>query len=159
GYLVYASGPVLKAVAFDAGAREVRGDAVSITDVEIAAAADNGAASFAVSATGTMVFAPLFQVPTLRTLQWIGRHGKEEPLAGEAALYVYPRVSPDGTRAAVERFTRGNRDVWILDLKRLTQTQLTDGPTEDMLPVWTPDGQRIWFASNRTGNHDLYSQA
>jgi len=159
GHLVYASGPTLKAIAFDATAGVVRGDAVSVPDVEITTAADNGAATFAISDTGTLLFAPVFRQRPLSYLQWIDRHGKEERLAVEPSMYNYPRVSPDGTRVAVERFFKGNRDIWILDLKRLTQTQLTDGPTEDILPVWSPDGRRVWFASNRIGNHDVYSQA
>ena len=68
-------------------------------------------------------------------------------------------VSPDGTRVALERYTNSRRNIWILDLKRLTQTQLTDGPTEDNLPLWSADGQRVFFASNRSGNFDVYSQA
>jgi Tol biopolymer transport system component len=55
--------------------------------------------------------------------------------------------------------TGANRDIWILDLKRLTQVRLTDGPTEDMLPLWSLDGRRIFFASDRGGNFDIYSQA
>ncbi|HEY1306772.1 MAG TPA: protein kinase [Vicinamibacterales bacterium] len=159
GHLVYASGTSLKAIGFDLASSAVRGDPVTLPDIEITTAVDNGAANFVVSDTGTLLFAPLFRERALRTLQWIDRRGKEEPMAVEPAAYAYPRVSPDGTRAAFERFIRGNRDIWILDLKRLTQTKLTDGPTEDMLPVWAPDGQRIWFASNRNGNHDIYSQA
>jgi len=41
----------------------------------------------------------------------------------------------------------------------MSQTQLTDGPTEDMLPVWSADGTRVFFGSRRLGNFDVYSQA
>ena len=159
GYLVYASGSAIKAAAFEPDKGEVRGEPVSVQDIEVSTAADNGASNFAVSDNGTLVFASFSLGRSLRTLLWIDRHGKEEPLAIEAARYNYPRVSPDGTRVALERFTAGNRDIWILDLKRLTQIRLTDGPTEDMLPMWSPDGQRVWFSSNRTGDFDIYSQA
>jgi eukaryotic-like serine/threonine-protein kinase len=70
-----------------------------------------------------------------------------------------PSVSPDGSRIAVEKSTAGNRDIWIVDLKRMTQAQLTDGPTEDMIPVWSSDGTRVFFGSRRLGNFDVYSQA
>jgi Tol biopolymer transport system component len=53
----------------------------------------------------------------------------------------------------------GNRDTWTLNLDRLALSRLTDGPTEDVLPVWAPNGQRVYFSSNRTGNFDVYSQA
>jgi hypothetical protein len=51
------------------------------------------------------------------------------------------------------------RNIWIWNLERRSLTKLTDGPTEDLLPIWSPDGSRIFFASNRTGNFNLYSQA
>jgi eukaryotic-like serine/threonine-protein kinase len=130
----------------------------SFPDVDLAIAADNGAASFAVSDTGTLIFSSP-PPRALRVLEWIDRQGHREQLAVEAETYGYAMVSPDGSRVAVERTTRGNRDIWILDLKRLTQSQLTHGPTEDMLPLWSVDGSRVYFASNRAGTFDVYSQA
>src|SRR5262249_11107039 len=94
-----------------------------------------------------------------KTFEWIDHRGQREPLAIEPEDYGYARVSPDGTRIAVERWTNGHRNIWIIDLKRLTPTQLTDAPTEDLLPQWSPDSQRIFFPSNGGGNHDVYSQA
>ena len=158
GHLVYAAGSTLNAVAFDAATGQVTGKPVSFPEIEVAVAADDGAADFAIADTGTLVVA---QPATsgLSTLEWIDRHGTHEPLALAPQDYGYAMVSPDGTRVAVERRTNGNRDIWILDLKRLTQTQLTDGPTEDMLPRWSPDGKRVYFGSNRGGTFDVYSQA
>lgn len=37
--------------------------------------------------------------------------------------------------------------------------RLTDGPTEDVLPMWSPDGSRVFFGSDRQGTFDVYSQA
>jgi dipeptidyl aminopeptidase/acylaminoacyl peptidase len=69
------------------------------------------------------------------------------------------RVSPDGRQIALDVRRDTNRDIWILDVARLTQTRLTDGPTEDVLPMWSPDGRRVFFGSDRQGNFDVYSQA
>jgi serine/threonine-protein kinase len=159
GHLLYALGSRLLAVPFDLASGTVRGDAVPLPDVDLPAAIDNGAADFALSTTGTLVTAPLTPPRDQRTLVWIDRQGKEEPLAVGPQFYGYPRVSPDGRQVAVERTANGNRDIWILNLDRLTQTQLTDSPAEDLLPVWAPDGRRLWFGSNRGGNFDIYSQA
>ena len=156
--LVYAADSRLNAVAFDPATNSVVGKPVSFPDVALAVASDNGAANFAVSNNGTLIFsAP--PPRAMRTLDWIDRDGSREQLAVEPQSYGYARVSPDGLKVAVERWTRGNRDIWILDQKRLTQVQLTSGPTEDMLPVWSADGTRIFFASNRNGTFDVYSQA
>jgi eukaryotic-like serine/threonine-protein kinase len=159
GHLVYASGPTLKAIAFDPAGQQTRGDPVSLPDIEIATAPDNGAAEFAVSETGTLAFiTPNLPGQLLRTLWWIDRQGNEEPLALAPGRYVTSRISPDGTRVALD-ISGANRDIWIWNLQRPGLTKLTGGPTEDMLPVWSRDGRRVFFASNRTGNFDVYSQA
>jgi serine/threonine-protein kinase len=161
GHLVYASGQALKAVAFDADTQQTRGDAVPLPDIDIATTADNGAAEFAVSETGTLLFiTPTVSGERLRALSWVDRQGKEEPLALAPGHYAYARVSPDGTRVALDIGVRGtNRDIWIWDLQRASLTRLTNGPSEDMVPVWSRDGSRVFFASDRTGNIDAYSQA
>ena len=159
GHLVYASGQTLKAIAFDPDTQQTRGDPVSLPDIEIATMPDNGAAEFAVSETGTLLFiTPNVPGELLRTVSWVDRQGKEEPLALAPGRYAYPRISPDGTRVALD-IPGANRDIWIWNLQRPSLTKLTDGPTEDLLPVWSRDGRRVFFASDRTGNFDVYSQA
>ena len=66
----------------------------------------------------------------------------------------YPRVSPDGHRAAVSRVVEGNADIWLLDGARTSR--FTFDPALDRLPIWSPDGGRIVFYSNRKGHRDLY---
>ena len=56
GHLVYASGQTLKAIVFDPDTQQTRGDPVSLPDIEIATTPDNGAAEFAFSETGTLLF-------------------------------------------------------------------------------------------------------
>ncbi len=159
GHLVYGAAQTLMAVSFDLDARTTRGDSVALRDVAIVTATDNGAADFAVSDNGTLAYvAPRpASPPRARTLVWVDRQGNEQPLSLEPGRYVYARVSPDGTRIAID-VAGSNRDIWIWDLSRETLTRLTDGPNEDMTPLWSPDGQRVFFASNRTGNFDVYSQ-
>jgi len=159
GHLVYASGGKLKAIPFDPDTQQTRGEPMSFPDIEIANTPDNGAAQFAVSETGTLLFtAPTVPGQLLRTLSWVDRQGKEDPIAVAPGLYSVPRISPDGTRLALD-VAGANRDIWILNLQRSSLTKLTGGPTEDMLPVWSRDGRRVFFASDRTGNFDVYSQA
>ena len=152
GHLVYASRQILKGMAFDPQTQQTRGDPVSLSDIEIASAPDNGAAEFAVSETGTLLFlTPSVSSQPLRTMSWVDRQGKEEPVALAPGRYVYPHISPDGTRVALD-IPAANRDIWIWDLQRLSLTKLSSGPTEDMMPVWSRDGSRVFFTSNRAGH-------
>jgi serine/threonine-protein kinase len=160
GHLVYASGQTLKAVAFDPETQQTAGDPVSLPDMAIASTL-NGAADFAVSQTGTLLFITPDGPGWLRTLSWVDRQGKEEPLALAPGRLSDPRISPDGTRVAfaVTGANRNVRDIWVWDLQRSSLTRLTSGPTENLLPVWSQDSRRVFFTSDRTGNMDVYSQA
>ena len=155
GFLIYAAGTSLRAVIFDG--TNTQGEAVVVRDVGPAYALDNGAADFAVSPFGTLVFLPPAG-SSAWTLLWVDRRGREQMLDVEPRAYLAPRISPDGKRAVVIVNAPSGRDVYVLDLERLTQVKVTDGPTEDMFPVWNRDGSRFFFASNRTGDFEIYSQ-
>ncbi len=94
----------------------------------------------------------------VRTLVWVDRRGHEEPLKAQARAYVYPRLSPDGTRVAAE-LRDEEWDIWILNLVSTTLTRFSFGSYEDRLPVWTPDGKRIVWTSSREGLANVYWQA
>jgi Tol biopolymer transport system component len=67
-----------------------------------------------------------------------------------------PSLSPDGRHIALFREVSGNIDVWLIDTARGVPTRFTFDSADDVNPVWSPDGRRIAFSSNRTGVHDLY---
>ena len=158
GHLVYASKNGLKAIAFNESALQVSGTAFALSDLDVGIALDNGIANYAVGDSGTLVFLPPLARRPL-SLVWADRNGKEEALPVEPGPFAYARVSPDGHQIALDVRGATNRDIWILDVARLTQVRLTDGPTEDVLPMWSPDGSRVFFGSDRQGNFDVYSQA
>jgi len=106
----------------------------------------------AVSNTRTAVYAP--GNPAKTSLVWVDREGKVEPLVGkDQDLYRELSLSPDGTKAVV----RHGLSLWIHDLQRGTRSPLTSG-NANFAPLWSPDGTRIIFASNRGGDWDIYSQ-
>jgi Tol biopolymer transport system component len=57
---------------------------------------------------------------------------------------------------AVSRVVQGNTGIWLLDGTRLSR--FTFGAARDQFSVWSPDGTRIVFRSNRTGAGDLYQK-
>src|SRR5581483_1263647 len=91
-------------------------------------------------------------------LAWVDRSGREEPIAAPSRAYVIPRISPDGTRLAIQIGDQ-ERDIWTWDLARQTMTRVTFDPALDVQPVWTPDGRRILFSSPRGGAFNMYWHA
>ena len=83
-----------------------------------------------------------------RTLVWVDRKGKEEPIAATPNDYRTPRISPDGTKVALTVYSGEKADIWIWDLARETMTRLTFNEASSV-PLWTPDGKRIAFVSEQ----------
>ena len=50
-------------------------------------------------------------------------------------------------------------DLWVYDLKRGTASRLTFNPDDDINPVWSEDGSRIFFTSTRGGQRNLYEKS
>lgn len=63
-----------------------------------------------------------------------------------------PAVAPDGSRIA---FTQGGQ-IWVVAATGGEARPLTSGTFYSHKPVWSPDGQRIAFASRRHGNDDVF---
>jgi serine/threonine-protein kinase len=157
GYLVYGVAGTLRAVRFDPVKLDVLSDPVPV--VEQVTTLGDGAAEFSVSRQGALVYVQGGAGGGTRSLVWVTRQGHEDPIAAAPPrVYTYPRLSPDGTRVAVDIRDQQN-DIWIWDLARQTLTRLTDAPGTDQYVVWTPDSRRVIFSSNRAGVFNLFWQA
>ena len=157
GHLVYVLDGTLFAAPFDAGKLELTGGAVPMAADVMTAGESTGAAHFSVSETGALVYVPGGGLES-RTLVWVDRDGREEALAAEPRAYAYPRISPDGERVALDVRDQEN-DIWVWNFGRETMTRLTFAPGQDMNPVWTRDGRRVAFTSERDGPRNLYWKA
>jgi Tol biopolymer transport system component len=149
-HMVYTAAGTLRAIPFDLSRLETSGTAVPV--VSRIVTTGSGAGDFAVATDGTLVYvdSPAGFAGIARTLVWVDRAGKEEAIAAPPRAYLHPRLSPDGTRVAVSSADQ-EQDLWSWDLRRATLTRLTFEPGQDLNPVWTPDGRRIIFASDRAG--------
>jgi Tol biopolymer transport system component len=76
--------------------------------------------------------------------------------APDANVLQSPDLSADGRRIAVSRTVQNNTDIWLIDVQRGGATRFTFDAAIDTLAVWSPDGERIAFASQRKGVYDLY---
>ncbi|MDA2935327.1 protein kinase, partial [Acidobacteria bacterium AH-259-D05] len=148
GHLVYALQGTLLAVAFDLGRLEVTGGPVPMAEGVMDADTRTGAAHFSFSKLGSLVYVPGGQ-QFRSELVWVDRQGQAVPLIGDQVSFSNPRVSPDGRTVAVQ-VNRDGRDIWIYDAELGTRMRLTVGGRSSD-PVWTPDGERITFASDRSG--------
>ena len=108
-----------------------------------------GSVQFDVSTTGSLVYIPGSAYNGTVSLVWVDREGREEGIPAPPRPYGHPRVSPDGTRVAVDIADGNHRDIWVWDLVRETPTQLTFDEADDFFPLWTPDGAHVVFGSSR----------
>jgi len=84
---------------------------------------------------------------------WMDRvSGEMTPIDVRGSLWN-PGLSPDGRYLVFDWTTSETAgDIWIRDLERGVDTQLTRDPRNESQPVWTPDGRAVIFFR---GN-DLY---
>ena len=150
GHIVFGREASLWAVQFDADRLEVTGSPVPVLE-GVRVEGNRGAAQFALANDGSLLYVPGGAAEAPRHLVWVDREGREEPLPAEPRAYTYPRISPDGTRVALDVRDQ-ERDIWIWDVARETLTRLTFDAGPDFYPVWTPDGEQVVFSSPREGS-------
>jgi serine/threonine protein kinase/Tol biopolymer transport system component len=154
GHMIYGMSNTIFAMRFDVEKSEGMGERISIVQQVYGR-------QYAVSGSGTLVYIPgeYRNESVKRTLVWVDKSGKEEPLGTAPEVYGYPRISPDGTRIALSYSSANNTDVWIWDLARKMMTRLTFGEKGDFHPIWTPDGKSIAFGSDRNGLSEVFWKA
>jgi serine/threonine-protein kinase len=158
GHLAYINTNTLLAAPFDVAALKVTGGPVPLVErVRAGTGGVSSVAHYSISRTGSLVYVPADTL-VQRTLAWVDRQGHEEALPAEPRPYRYPRVSPDGSRVAIEAQDQDN-DIWIWEFARATLTRLTFTPENELSPLWTPDGQRVVFQTQRPRASNVYQQA
>ncbi len=111
-----------------------------------------GSLGVSTSDQGGLAYVPAV-ASTLTQLRWLDRAGNELGTVGAPGDYQNPALAPDERRVAVQR----DGDIWLLDLERGTDQRFTFDSADDQWPVWSPDGDRILFASTREARpFDLY---
>jgi hypothetical protein len=90
-----------------------------------------------------------------------GRNGHggalRSPTGASGGTYFQPRLSPDGNRLAVTVGGGDHDDVWLYDLARKTWSRFTSEGNNGF-PLWTPDGHRLTYVSDKAGPDNIYSK-
>ena len=148
---------VLMALRFDPARAVVSGDPVAIAQ-NVGADTTIERAAFTVSATGVLAHRP--GGGQRRQLVWMDRAGRTVGTVGgpDDAGLANPALAADGQRVGVARNVQGNADVWLLDARGVL-SRFTFDSSLDSTPVWSGDGRRLVFRSNRNGAYDLFEKA
>jgi len=154
GHLVYKRDETLFAAPFDLRSRTITGPEAPVVE-------DVSGFDYAFSDTGVLAFtrSTVSAVPggVRFHLTWLDRRGAARPLEGPPRSWGGARVSPDGRWIAAVVYAQApasgqrqfNRDIWIYDTLRATETKLTSGG-RSFGPQWSHDGQ--WIAYRYTEN-------
>jgi len=154
GHLLWLQGQTLLAQRFDAERLRMDGEPVAIAENIAFGQIGPVRAAYCVSDAGTLVYfggAELEQ----RRIVWMNRDGRPLGDAVPPDRFGALALSPDGQRVVFERTVQEaggaapNPDVWMWTFDQKLMTKLTFDKERDMYPIWSPDGRRIVFVSNR----------
>ena len=156
GHLTFVRSATVFAMPFDVKSLTVGGGEVPVIE-SVSTIGPGGTGDYSASDGGLLAYFSSGEIQGT-TLAWADRSGATKPLVGESRqLWGTGRLSPDGNRVANGIDSdKGGRDIWTFDAARGTLQRLTFGGRNDF-PVWTPNGQRVYFSFTEDGKYGLYS--
>ncbi|HVX38158.1 MAG TPA: protein kinase [Gemmatimonadaceae bacterium] len=142
----------IAAAPFDPGRGTITGALVPL--VSNVANGQRFVAIASLSATGTLFYVTGTAQSTLVLADSAG----DTPVIAESREYAYPRYSPDGKQIAIVISAGATRDVWLYDVATRGLRRLTNGGSVNERPEWSPDGKRVLFRSDRSGQTAIWWQ-
>jgi len=158
-HILYVDTQNLLARPFDARRLTFTGSAVPVAGgVARSSGRLTGAAHFAVSSRSLIYVEGLFPTLTAQDheVKLTSPDGTSRRLNIPAARYSTPRFSPDGTRLAIGVQDGSDARIAVYDLSGTSTLQLLTLKGNSRFPIWSRDGQRIVFQSDRDGDLALY---
>jgi serine/threonine protein kinase/Tol biopolymer transport system component len=158
GHLLFVNNDAtLMAQPFDTRGMALKGDAFPVAErVARDEQIISGSAAFSVSGDGTLVYRGGTTTTGETELTWMDRSGKKLNLQLGDINANSLFLSFDQNRVALQKRDANQSDIWIGDLLRGTTSRITSDPADDSYPVFSNDGKRVVFLSNRGGSWGLY---
>jgi len=160
GWLVYARQGVLAAVPFDPRGLKITGQPVTLEDepTTILDPATNFTASPSVSLapSGSLAY---YSSPSINTVAtWYDTSGVQKGMVNvPPGHYESAVIAPDGMRAVFVRSTSPSESgLWLVDLARASASPLSTGAGRNDSPVWSPNGLKVVFATDRSGAQSFF---
>jgi Tol biopolymer transport system component len=158
GHLLFLREATLMAQPFDTRRLILTGEAFPIAEQILRSTTTPPYGVFSASDNGILAY----QTGTAAgnsQLVWFDRTGKQIGVLGDSAVYSDLELSPDGKRASISISDGKQADIWVYDVARGLRTRFTFDPANEWESIWSSDGSRIVFNSNRKGRYDLYQKA
>jgi len=154
GHLLFVRRARLFALPFNVSRLEAIGVPFPVAD-DVSGSQATGVAA---AAGGVLAFRT-GSISVERQFVWFDRSGKEIGKVGDPdSEKLSPSMSPDGGQVAFFGLVNGNVDIWMLETRRSVISRFTDHVGVDILPVWSRDGTRIAYTSNRNSGGGLYAR-
>jgi serine/threonine protein kinase/Tol biopolymer transport system component len=161
GHLLYMQGTTLVAQPFDPNNLVVVGPPTPIAEDVQTTGPVPPVGVFSASDSGVLVYRT-GRGEVGSQLTWLDRSGKVVTTLGARGDYTDLELSPNGERASIsvrDAPPQQKRHIWVIDTVRGLPIRLTTGSADESTSIWSPDGNRIVFNSNRQGAFDLYEKA
>jgi len=158
GHLLYFNSGTLFAVPFDLRTLRTAGTPKPILE-DVERFPQAGLAFYDVSTDGTIFYLPHDPGIDQEQLLWVDRSGRTAPVTSQRRFYVGAQLSPDG-RSILASIADRNRhfDLWIYEIAREAWTRVTS-EADNREALWSPDGTRFVFSSNRNGPFNIFLMA
>jgi serine/threonine-protein kinase len=170
GHILYATGGVLFARAFDPRQPDRIGQPAAIVDgirrgAGTGAVVDSllpNAAQFALSDNGSLVYlaGSATQLSGRQQLVLTDRKGGVTLAKLPPGPYQFPRASPNPRANQIVYGTDDGKDasVWLYDLDGLTVPRKLTFSGHNRFPIWSDDGEWVAYQSDRDGESAIFRQ-
>ncbi len=158
GYLLFVRGRKILAQRFDTASLTLSGEPITVTTESVYYEPPFRYADLSVVSDQLLLYRSGGNPNT--QLTWFDRNGRQLGEVCEPGQYRSMQLSPDGKQVILDRNDPQveTSDIWKFDLLRGTGTRLTSDPGVDTYPIWSPDGSRMVFVSNRDGVWGIYEK-